>query len=167
MDNNSDASLLQINECNLISQGKICYAHGGLLIYLNNKKLSYAILHNINNVSTIWERRFIEITLNVLNKKIILGNIYRPPHNNYNQFITELTPIVCRLDKCKRDVFIGGDFNIDLIKINEKPIFNEYLDMITSCNFFHKITLPTRLTENGGTLIDNFILECILVYTSS
>ena len=124
-----------------------------------NKKLSYEILHKINNVSTIWEGRFIEITLNVLNKKIILGNIYRPPHDNYNQFITELTPIVCRLNKCKRGVFIGGDFNIDLIKINEKPIFNEYLDMITSCNFFHKITLPTRLTENGGTLIDNFICK--------
>ena len=86
-------------------------------------KLSYEILH-INNVSTIWEGQFIEITLNVLNKKIILGNIYRPPHDtndNYNQFITELTPIVCRLNKCKRDVFIGGDFDIDLIKINEAP----------------------------------------------
>ena len=43
-------------------------------------KLSYEILH-INNVSTIWEGQYIEITLNVLNKKIILGNIYRPPHD--------------------------------------------------------------------------------------
>ena len=77
--NNSDTSILQINDYNLISQGKICSAHGGLLIYLN-KKLSYEILH-INNVSTIWECQFIEITLNVLNKKIILGNVYRPPHD--------------------------------------------------------------------------------------
>ena len=35
------------------------------------------------------------------------------------------------------------------------------LDMLTSYSFFPKITLPARLSENSGTLIDNFICKLL------
>ena len=46
-------------------------------------------------------------------------------------------------------------FNIDLLKVNDKPIVSEYLDMVISHGFFPKITLPTRLSERSGKLIDD------------
>ncbi len=52
-------------------------------------------------------------------------------------------------------MILAGDFNIDLLKLNEKNIISEYFDIITSNSFYPKITVPTWLTNNHGTLIDN------------
>ena len=155
-----DTSLLQIDDFNLIPQGKICSAHAGLLIYLR-KDIKYKVLH-VCPKSTIWEGQFIQLTEKLANKKIVLGNIYRPPmdtNNNYRQFISEFATLLAHLDRCNSDVIIGGDFNIDLLKINDKPTVSEYLDMVISHGFFPKITLPTRLSERSGTLIDNFLCK--------
>ncbi len=58
-----------------------------------------------------------------------------------------------------KEVIITGDFNIDLLKVNDKHIISEYFDMLTSYSFYHKITVPTRLTNNHWTLIDNFLCK--------
>ena len=73
-------------------------------------------------------------------------------NENYRQFISEFATLLAHLDRCNSDVIIGGDFNIDLLKVNDKPIVSEYLDMVISHGFFPKITLPTRLSERSGTL---------------
>ena len=113
--------------------------------------------------SDIWEGKFIEILFeNSCVKNRILGNIYRPPHDNnanYQQFINELTPLLITLGNRNSDVIIAGDYNIDLLKINDKPMFSDYFDAITSLSFFPKITLPTRFTDTNCTLIDNFICK--------
>ncbi len=57
------------------------------------------------------------------------------------------------------EVIITGDFNIDLLKIADKEMLAEYFDMLTSHSFFPKITLPTRLSNKHGTLIDNFLCK--------
>ncbi len=54
-------------------------------------------------------------------------------------------------------MILAGDFNIDLLKINEKNIISEYFNMITS--IYPKITVPTRLTNTHGTLIDHFLCK--------
>ena len=73
----SDTSVLQIDDYYLISQGKMCNAHGGLSIYLK-KHLSYKLL-TFHEESTIWEGQFTEITIKSNTKEIILGNLYWPP----------------------------------------------------------------------------------------
>ena len=95
-------------------------------------------------------------------KNLLLGNIYRPPHDNnanYQQFIHELTPLITTLGNHHSDVIIAGDYNIDVLKINDKPMFSDYFDAITSLSFFPKITLPTRFADTNCTLIDNFICK--------
>ena len=78
---------------------------------------------------------------------------------NYKQFISEFTPLLSYLDQRKCDVIICGDFDIDLLKSNSKPIINEYMDMVMSYGFFPKMTLPTRLSNRNGTLIGNFLCK--------
>ena len=63
------------------------------------------------------------------------------------------------VNKYKGKVIITGDFNIDLLKVTETRIISEYFDMITSHSFFPKITLPTRISDNKGTLIDNILCK--------
>ena len=57
-----------------------------------------------------------------LKKKIILGNIYRLPNyikDNYLKFFDEMRSVLTHLTKLKCEVIIAGDFNIDLLKIND------------------------------------------------
>ncbi len=51
----------------------------------------------------------------------MIGNIYRLARElveNYTQCINEFTPVLAGLKK--NEVFITGDFNADLLKINAK-----------------------------------------------
>ena len=103
-------SLLKIGGYNLISVGKTCSAHGGLAIYLNDE-MNYKIL-SLYEQSNIWEGQFIEVRKLSSSKKLIIGNIYRPPNNtteNYNCFSEELSRILAILTKSKSDVIIAGD----------------------------------------------------------
>ena len=60
---------------------------------------------------------------------------------------------------CSSDIVLAGDFNIDLLKLNDKEIFSEFFDLFTSYSFFPKITLPTRFLNNNCTLKDNFFCK--------
>ena len=61
---------------------------------------------------------------NSLESNIIIGNIYKPPKNNNNndniqQFMNELDQVLTKLDSDNKDILLAGDFNINLLKINE------------------------------------------------
>ncbi len=57
------------------------------------------------------------------------------------------------------EVINSQDLNINLLQINDKYIISEFFDMLTSHSFYPKITLPTRLSNNHGTLIDHFFCK--------
>ena len=156
----SDLSLFHLENYNLIARGKSCTARGGVAIYLQ-EEYDYEIL-DIFEGSEIWEGQFIKITIPGTNKKVILGNIYHPPrdlNDNYELFIREFSSILNKLQKSKQEILIGGDFNIDLLKIHEKAMYATFFDTVTSLGFYPQITLPTRLSQRRGTIIDNFLYK--------
>ena len=52
--------------------------------------------------------------------------------------------------------YICGDFNINLLKINTKPHYNNLFENMLSSSFFPKITLPKRICDTSiCTFIDN------------
>ncbi len=63
------------------------------------------------------------------------------------------------LEKNNGVVIISGNFNIDLLKLNDKQVISDYFDMFTNRNFYPKITLPTRHSNKHCTLIDNFLCK--------
>ncbi len=71
-----------------------------------------------------WESQIIYIRKgNTLNKGINLINIYRPPNNlvdKCNEIIKEISPEIKKLESNKNEAIIAGDFNLDLVKLNEK-----------------------------------------------
>ena len=95
---------------------------------------------------------------------------YRPPRDicdNYQQFNDEFTDILHRLQKTKGEIAIVGDYNIDLLKVEHKPIIRDYLDSLMTQGFFPKITLPTRFSDLNGTLIDNVICRLSNTYITN
>ena len=127
-----------------------------------NKKFTYTTKKKLNTYEN-WEGHIIQIkTGSAGAKDITIANIYRPPRvlmENYREFLNELTPVLADLESNNSEKIMTGDFNIDLLKIHDKAIFSEYFDLLTSHSFFPKITLPTRFSNNHGTLIDNIFCK--------
>lgn len=142
---------------NLISVGHHASARGGLAIYIRDH-WNYTIKCS-NRDSVLWEYVFVEIydpnTKN--NNSIILGDVYRPPRTNsadLDTFMEEFNVILRETHFNNKNTYIAGDFNLNLLTINEVPFNSEYFDNILAGGFIPMITLPTRLSTNS-TLIDN------------
>ena len=52
-------------------------------------------------------------------------------------------------------ILLTGDYNINLLSINDKEINADFLEMLCSISFYSKINLPTRFSSHSGSLIDN------------
>ena len=130
--------------------------HGGVAIYINDK-YSYSIIDH-GTKSNLWDGLFIELSGYNLSRKMILGNIYKPPGNytndNIETFIDEITPILAKLSKGKIECVLVGDFNIDLLKMNERNLYQRYFELFLSNGFLPRITYPTRITRRSGSLIE-------------
>ena len=149
----NDVTSLQLDGYHLITQPYSCSSHAGLAIYIKND-YKFDILNIYTSESNTWECQFVKVKINN-DKNITIGNIYRPPKDiiaNYNTFIEELN---VALHELRGEVIISGDFNIDLLKIKEKPVFNEFLELFLTNGYIPKITFPTRYSDSNSTLIDN------------
>ena len=152
-----DISLYMIDHYKCIAKDKHCSEHGGLMIFMN-EMYDYDLCTSSN--SQIWEGLFIKIiNQNYSRKNIIIGNIYKPPKESNNAniqtFLDELDSVISRLNLSQSNLILAGDFNINLLQIKERNLFNNYFEMLLTHGFVPQITLPTRFGENSCTLIDN------------
>ena len=67
--------------------------------------------------------------------------------------------ILTSYERLNFNIIFAGDFDMNLLEVNNKDAITELFDLITSFSFFPKITLPTRFTNNNGILIDNFFCK--------
>ena len=94
-----------------------------------------------------------------LTQPIILVNVYRPPRNNNDNntirgFINEFASVLNNFPRSKNNIVITGDFNINLLEINERECYGEFLDLMITNELFPKISLPTRRSKTKASLID-------------
>ena len=74
-----------------------------------------------------------------------------------NGFSTYLSLIKNR----KRSSIICGDFNINLLLLDAKQHYSNFLDCVTEKSFFPQITLPTQIKNESYTLIANIFTNDI------
>ena len=72
-----------------------------------------------------------------------------------------LTPYLSTAEKEKKRHFIVGDFNVDLLKIDDEANFSTFFDILTSNLFVPHIIHPTRITSTSKSLIDNIFSNCL------
>ena len=111
-----------------------------------------------------WEGRFVEMSGGGLTKSVytVIGNIYRPLVDlnvDYRQLTDKFATLLTLFDSSNNEVIIARDFNINLLKINEKEIFSDFFDTVTERSFFPKVSLPTRFSISNGTLTDNLFCK--------
>ena len=110
----------------------------------------------------MWDGSFIEVTGESLPEKVIIGNLYRPPRHNsetIKQFCQELAPIISKVSKSGPHVIITGEFNIDLLQINDQSEYQKYFNLFVARGFFSKITVPTRCCKSSSSLIDQIFCQ--------
>ena len=133
-----------------------CTAHAGLITYVLD---NYECMNlNVYNASPAWECLPLKIYNWGLKKPVTILNIYRPPRARKNEieiFLKEFTSVLGTLSGINQNIFITGDFNIDLLKINTQPLYSKYLELMYSFSFVPSITLPTRLSRHNASLIDH------------
>ena len=156
-DENCDPSQFDLPDYNLIWQPYSSSAHGGLACYVH-KNFKYTVRDTVTK-SKIWEAQFIDVHGGNLAKCITIGNVYKPPKDNNNNtnietFLEEIAPILQKYANKKADSIIVGDFNINLLEINEREKYCDYLELFTSSGFLPRITFPTRFSKKSATLID-------------
>ena len=130
---------------------------GGTLIYISEKfnckrRLD---LEKILYKSEVLESSVLEI-MNSNKKNILITCIYRHPSMDLKEFNRDfLVPFMEITEKEKKKHFILGDFNVDLMKIDDDPNSSSFFDTLTSNLFVPHIVHPTRVTPTTKTLIDN------------
>ena len=141
-----------LNNYNFINQsGKGSGGGAGIFI---RKDVHYQEIKefklNLPNCEDIW----IELTLSN-NIKITVASIYRHPSYNFNGFENKLVNVLETINNNKRNILIGGDFNIDLQK-NSKIVQN-YKNNIQSQGILQLVQQPTRLNYKNtrSTLLDH------------
>ena len=61
--------------------------------------------------------------------------------------------------KENKEVYICGDFNFDLLKVDTDHITQHFFNLLCRYGFLPHILQPTRVTEHTATVIDNIFIN--------
>ena len=126
---------------------------GGTAIYAN-KNFDSIERTDLNINSMEYESTWIEIK-NKRSKNIIIASIYRHPHNNFKDLFNYLEKCLSVIVQEDKELYVCGDFNLDLLKIESDHNIPHLFNLLSSYGFLPHILQPTRVTENTATVIDN------------
>ena len=132
---------------------------GGICMYIkNNLNFSDNSFCELNLSTINIEIHWISIKLTNL-REIVIGNVYRPPQGDLKTFYRHINLCLDKLtSKNNRDIFMMGDFNINIDKASNK----ESKDLINLFNSFGLKQLIRETTRYGAKN------SCIdLIFTNS
>ena len=139
------------------------HSHCGLITYVHNSFRSEEVV--INRIATGLEHLTIQISHRSDNfETFTINNVYRPPERyivELDLFIGEFSDYIEALCTLKKNCYICGDININLLDINSNQHVKEYFELICSKGFSHRIMPPTRTQPPAISLIDDILANNI------
>ena len=125
---------------------------GGTCMYINNSiQFSDNDLSFLNMSSIDIEIQWLTIKKQN-NRKMHIANVYRPPQGNVKTFVSYLRKCLDSFDeKTKKDIFILGDFNID-VKKKSDPVTKDLIQTLNSFGMKQFINGITRYGKNNSCI---------------
>ena len=117
------------------------------------------------NANSNYESCFIEIE-RANAKNVLVGVIYRS-HTAIDDFVSDMGPVLNKINTENKITYLMGDFNIDLLKDDSNRPTHDYIDLIYSHSLIPTIFKPTRITETSATCIDNVLTNCESIINSA
>ena len=129
---------------------------GGVGLFINSR-LNFCgeTLANMNCSSKDIESQWITIKQPHC-KQIVIGNIYRPPQGNIDNFIETLDGNLTNINIDRVELFLMGDFNIDFLEKNN-PNYKKLIDFIKPLGLRQLIKNTTRPSLDRESCIDLII----------
>ena len=135
--------------------------YGGVGLYIT-KNLSYDSRPDLAFDFDGCETKFIELRTKQLNKKnVIIGAIYRHPHNNHEAFYTNLGMLMKKITK-KYSVILCGDVNINTASENRACTAKDYKNLLLSYGCVNLINKYTRIQTDINGLTSKTIIDHII-----
>ena len=106
----------------------------------------------------LWENHTFEISIIEIgnaDRNLLIASIYRSPNSPTSNFFTLIETLLDISIKEKKHLIVAGDFNIDILKNNSAT--QDFTTILSTSNFTSLISLPTRVTDQSSTCIDNFL----------
>ena len=142
---------------------------GGTALYVNNsfdafERNEFKI--QCNEFEAVW----IEIK-NKKSKNIVCGCVYRHPRDdneNMNDFMKYMESTLKSISKENKEIYVCGDFNIDLLKLDSKTNHMAFYNLMQSNGLIPYIVHPSRVVEGQmPSLIDNIFSNNVNDFVSS
>ena len=133
---------------------------GGTMLYLSNTLNSFSRkdLNQILYKPKLLESTFAEISFSN-QSNLVVGSIYKHPTLDTFEFCNNfLSPLLEKTSREGKTLILLGDFNINLLNSGDPNVVN-FLDILGNHLILPQILLPTRVTINSKTLIDNIFLS--------
>jgi hypothetical protein len=142
---------------------------GGVSLFIKSD-LNYINRPDLFINCTDCDSLFIEISHN--STKTIIGIVYKPEYVIFSDFLTQLGIVLNTISNEKKQCYIMGDFNLDLLHHETDSKINDFINMFYSHDYIPCIDRPTRVSINknghrSATLIDNIFTNDILAYIHS
>ena len=152
LDDSLDTRLIDIPGYSILRQDREHKGGGGILIYyLQNLNVKLVQIHKTEEVECL----VVVVKVNSLRLGII--TVYRPPSTSYSK-LSVLEDLITDLYPQVDTVYILGDLNCDQLSPNAAD--TKYLKSILEAfDLTQLITEPTRITEDGESLLDLIITD--------
>ena len=95
------------------------------------------------------------------NKSFFIASFYRHPRQNYQLFQNNLLQKIGKINDKKKEFYILGDANINLLHYSSKTSVKHYVDLLNANICRCVIDKPTRVKTNSATLIDHIYTNVI------
>ena len=125
---------------------------GGLMLYINDNFSSFK-RNDLECRFDYIETLFVELSIN--DKNVLVGQIYRRPGSNFNDFLEKLNDLLVHISTENKTCYLVGDFNVDISKNLDVNNVTQFVSLLSSENMFCSITKPTRVTGHSATIIDH------------
>ena len=125
--------------------------NGGVGFYVKTS-LASSSRDDLNFTCAGFETTWVEVQ-NKNTKNFLFCCIYRHPRSEINTLILHLHKIIPQL--INKQVFIMGDFNINLLDYSSHTPTYDFINTFLSNNFVPCINQPTRISSQSSTVIDN------------
>ena len=125
-------------------------AAGGVGLFID-ENVKYRIVERVTNSS--YQALWIEFQQSN-DKKNMCGIVYRQ-HNDANEFLHYLSESLERFNRHNHNIYLMGDFNIDLLKYENCTYSPALLHCTQSFSMLPVLDKPNRVYGTSATLIDN------------
>ncbi|ESN91435.1 hypothetical protein HELRODRAFT_165469 [Helobdella robusta] len=152
--NNETVDLIKLNNYNFVYKNRKSKRGGGVGVFIKHD-IKYVVNDNSafddENVDVLC----VDIESGHASSRGVLKviAIYRPPNYKFEPFLNKINLILHAIKSADKTVIVG-DFNVNLLD-NDSNDSKDFQNLLFSFCFSPLINLPTRVTCNAYSLIDN------------